>query len=233
LTYPPCPELVGYRDSSADIAYCLQQAGENVITPSSSPDPKVDTDWCFPDTEQGVLSAIKAGANVLWANTTLHSKHSLVTLRDKVPEGIRFVGQNPIDTEKYEDKAYTNKWLERGELAGKFPKSWLIAKHEAGRLDEIQVPAVLKPIRGRGSHGVVMVGDKSELIKRAEILWAESDAILAEVRLVVDSLSSSERADHPSSMSQSYLAAEEITITVMPPGEYEVGPHPVIPLASC
>jgi D-alanine-D-alanine ligase len=181
MTVSACSSNLGYRDSSADIAYCLREAGENIVTPSSSPDPKVDTDWCFPDSEEGVLCAIKAGANVLWANTTLHSKHSLVTLRDRVPSGTKFVGQNPIDTEKYEDKAYTNKWLEQGELAGKFPKSWLIAKHEAGRLQEIEVPAVLKPIRGRGSHGVVRVGDKSELRKMAEALWATSDAILAEV----------------------------------------------------
>ena len=181
MTFSLFSWCLGYRDSSADIAYCLREAGESVITPTTSPDPTVDTDWCFPDNEAGVLSAIKAGANVLWANTTLHSKHSLVTLRDKVTVGTKFVGQNPIDTERYEDKAYTNQWLNQGELGGKFPKSWLIAKHEAGRLQEIEVPAVLKPIRGRGSHGVVRVGDKSELMKKAEELWATSDAILAEV----------------------------------------------------
>ena len=71
----------GYRDSSADIAYVLQNHNDNtVITPRSHPEPSNDADWCFPDTESGILSAIEAGANHFWADPDardqmLHAVH--------------------------------------------------------------------------------------------------------------------------------------------------------------
>ncbi|KAL5354004.1 hypothetical protein ACLOAV_000089 [Pseudogymnoascus australis] len=68
----------GYRDSSADIAFTLRkQAGIKVLTPSESPDPGEHTGWSFPDTESGILSALRRGATHLWANTILFAEHPL------------------------------------------------------------------------------------------------------------------------------------------------------------
>ena len=69
----------GYADSSADIAYTLSNPplSLDVITPQANPDPKIDRDWSFPDSFEGISKALDRGANVLWCNTTLHSKHPL------------------------------------------------------------------------------------------------------------------------------------------------------------
>jgi hypothetical protein len=188
-------DSAGYRDSAADIAYNLQISGQAVVTPVPSPDPRVDEEWSFPDTERGVLDAIKAGANVLWANTTLHSTHSIVNLRERLPADTRFVGQNPMDTEKFEDKAWVNKWLDRGELQGRFPKSWLLSRDEKTVLNSIDLPAVVKPVRGRGSYGVSVARSRKDLDTKADYLWKEGDRILIEVRLFVGSRSFAPHAD--------------------------------------
>jgi D-alanine-D-alanine ligase len=117
----------------------------------------------------------------------------LVTLGNRLPANIKFVGQNPLDTEKYEDKAWVNTWLNDGPLKGKFPKSWLIEKGEEAKLtDQVELPAVLKPVRGRGSHGVTVAKTREELIAKATALWQEGETILVEVRVLDDILRSGE-----------------------------------------
>jgi D-alanine-D-alanine ligase len=152
--------------------------------PVNDPDPTKDNEWSFLDTERGILDAIGAGANVLWANVTLHSAHPLVHLQlaGKIPSSVRLVGQDPGDTERYEDKGWVNRWLDSKELEGKFPKSWLVHKGEVERLSkEVELPSVLKPIRGRGSYGVSLVKSREELLETAGRLWEEGDAIVIEV----------------------------------------------------
>jgi D-alanine-D-alanine ligase len=94
------------------------------------------------------------------------------------------VGQNPLDTEKFEDKEWINRWLNgQPGLKGSFPRSMLFQKgHAKETLEGFGVPAVVKPIRGRGSHGVTLANTVLELHVAAERLLAESDAILLEVR---------------------------------------------------
>lgn len=54
-----------------------------VVTPAQQPNPATDDDWGFPDHEQGIVAAVKAGATCLWANTilffskTIRYKHPL------------------------------------------------------------------------------------------------------------------------------------------------------------
>jgi D-alanine-D-alanine ligase len=93
------------------------------------------------------------------------------------------VGQNPLDTEKFEDKEWINRWLNgQPGLKGSFPRSMLFQKgHAKETLEGFGVPAVVKPIRGRGSHGVTLANTVLELHVAAERLLAESDAILLEV----------------------------------------------------
>ena len=66
----------GYADSGADIAAQLLQRGVSVITPcGDGADVSNDLDWVFPDTEEGIDSALDLGANVLWMNCVLSEDH--------------------------------------------------------------------------------------------------------------------------------------------------------------
>ncbi|WWC87418.1 uncharacterized protein L201_002307 [Kwoniella dendrophila CBS 6074] len=193
----------GYADGCADIAYALESVGETIITPVKKPDPTKDLDWSFPDTVSGVREAIEKGANVLWANTTLHSKHAIVELKDELTKkGIRLIGQNPLTADKYDDKEWTNRWLSnQNGLENYFPKSLLYRKgngEEVDELDKFPLPAMAKPIKGRGSHGVTKVSTSVEMKSAVDVLLKESEAVLLE----------------------EYLGGEEITITIMPPGNY-------------
>ncbi|ORX37044.1 hypothetical protein BD324DRAFT_422671 [Kockovaella imperatae] len=195
----------GYSDSSADIAYALKTRGINVITPASHPDVRKDLDWSFPDTPSAIRQAVtEHGVNVFWANTILHSKHAIVELADfLIEKRVKMVGQSPLDTEKYDDKEWLNRWLVQSHegLQRCFAENQLITAKDVDRLDELNLPAVIKPVRGRGSHGVKVVRDKEQLKRGVEALLKESDAIIYE----------------------EFLEGEETTITVMPPGEYTNG----------
>ena len=176
--------ISGYADSSADIAYALRCKGVDVITPTPKPEVTRDLDWSFPDTVASVRSAVSEhGVNVFWANTILHSKHSLVELSDVlISKDVRIVGQNPLDTEKFDDKEWLNRWLaEQAGLQGCFPRSHLLTKADMLDLGGVRLPAVVKPVRGRGSHGVKVVRSVEELKAGLEGLLKESDAVLCEV----------------------------------------------------
>ncbi|KAI1476107.1 glutathione synthetase ATP-binding domain-like protein [Daldinia eschscholtzii] len=191
----------GYQDSGADIAYNLSQCSDiNVITPSLYPDPSVDTGWCFPDTEDGILQAIDRGASHLWANTILFASHPIQVsgALDKHQDLIQVVGQGPLVVEKYDDKQYVNDMLRR--IGGfTMPRAWCIRADIAlaPQLDGVPFPIVAKPVRGRGSQGVKVCYSYSELVTHVQKLLANSSSIILE----------------------EFLEGEEITITVMPPTE--------------
>jgi carbamoylphosphate synthase large subunit len=101
-------------------------------------------------------------------------------------KSIRMVGQSPILTERWDDKAETNFWLAKQQgLEGAFPKSRIINKGEESNLDlegdGIGWPRILKPIRGRGSHGVAVIKDEEGFRQHLETLFAESSSVLVEV----------------------------------------------------
>ncbi|KAJ5354186.1 ATP-grasp fold subdomain 1 [Penicillium brevicompactum] len=188
----------GYQDSGADIAYALRAKGIEVITPRSSP-PVDHEGWCFPDSEEGILSAVTKGATHLWANTIVFSSHPLQTASslDSYAPTLRVVGQPPGLVEKFDDKMYLNNLLRA--LGGfTLPKAW-----EATAGDDLDAlvksipnyPIVGKPVRGRGSHGVKVCNGATELKEHIESLLDESPVVLLE----------------------EFLAGEEATITVMPP----------------
>ncbi|ORY30211.1 hypothetical protein BCR39DRAFT_529982 [Naematelia encephala] len=194
----------GYADGCADIAHALQSIGETVITPhpNSSPSPIVDLDWSFPDTQSGILQALSLGTNLIWPNTSMHTRHPLVDLLPELEaKGVQIVGQNVGVVEEWDDKAWLNAWLssQKG-LEGWFPKAKLIKKGDATNWGGWGWPAIAKPVRGRGSHGVKRVSSEVEMEEAIEVLLKESDEVLVE----------------------EYLAGEEITVTVMPPGKYSV-----------
>jgi hypothetical protein len=172
-----------------------------VLTPEDSPDPADQTGWCFPDTEEGILSALHKGATHLWANTIVFASHPLQVSQSirKYQDQVNVVGQPPTLVEQFDDKNYVNSSL-RAKGTFTMPRSWILDSHDKNWksvLDSMPYPLVGKPIRGRGSHGVKKCDSRQELESHAESLFSESPSIMAE----------------------EYLGGEESTVTVMPPSK--------------
>ncbi|KAL4877380.1 hypothetical protein BJY04DRAFT_198272 [Aspergillus karnatakaensis] len=188
----------GYQDSGADIAYTLQQQGIKVIKSDASAPVSSDAGWAFPDTEEGIYSAVQQGATHLWANTILFNSHPLQTSPKLTPfaKQIHIVGQPPALVENFDDKAYLNDKLRQlGEFT--LPSSWLVTPENISEIiSQIKsYPIVGKPVRGRGSHGVKVCRDEPSLHVHVRTLFDESPLVMLE----------------------QFLAGEEATITVMPP----------------
>ncbi|KAL1872987.1 hypothetical protein Daus18300_004128 [Diaporthe australafricana] len=204
----------GYKDSGADIAFNLGQAKSiDVITPTIDPSPTNDGDWTFPDTENGILEAIKRGATHLWANTILFASHPLQTSAQigQHAEAVRVIGQSPLCVDRYDNKDWVNTLLRRSS-GFTMPRSWAIARGpapSADALNNLPYPVVAKPIRGRGSHGVKVCRGPDELAAHAKALADEDAAVMLE----------------------EFLQGEEGTVTVMPPTAEKKG-YWALPLVS-
>ncbi|KAH6877053.1 hypothetical protein B0T10DRAFT_413736 [Thelonectria olida] len=189
----------GYQDSGADIAYNLSKCeGIQVLSPAENPDPTEHHGWAFPDSEDGIMSAIDKGATHLWANTILFASHPLQTSsRIGAHSDVRVVGQGPLVVEKYDDKDYVNNLLRQSERYT-MPKAWPFRPGEdiINDMQQSSFPVVVKPSRGRGSHGVKVCANATELRAHVEALQQEGlNSIIVE----------------------EFLAGEEATVTVMPP----------------
>ncbi|CAL5865824.1 uncharacterized protein PFLUO_LOCUS30 [Penicillium psychrofluorescens] len=210
VSKPPKPG--GYRDSGSDIAYTLSRTGIPVLTPVEAPDPANENHWCFPDTEEGILSAVGKGATHLWANTVLFAAHPLQTssLLDACESSLKVVGQPPQCFDMYDDKSFLNDALRRRGL--RFPRSWTVydpllvtptSQRDSDKnlptvlalIPESDYPLVAKPVRGRGSHGVKICYTRADLAEHVSGLFDESPRVLVE----------------------EYLSGEEGTVTVLPP----------------
>lgn len=106
---------------------------------------------------------------------------------------ITVVGQPPNLVQLYDDKNVLNNLL-RENSGFTLPQSYIVTATELDSLN-IPVPAVGKPIRGRGSHGVKLCHTETELHKHLASLLEESPEVMVE----------------------QYLAGQEVTVTVMPP----------------
>lgn len=210
----------GYSDSGADIAYVLRSQGVAVATPTSDPEPGADMDWVFPDTDAGIADALAAGARVLWANTVLFEGHPLETAR---LEGARIVGQRPSVVHAFDDKWRTNSLLRGAGLpvarAGLVSSEPVAGSFRVGSITEddlrsvgVGLPAIVKPVRGRGSQGVAKVDS-------IESLRTTASALLEE-RVVVDGSHFPKYGN--TLIVEEYLPATEVTVTVMPPGSYVI-----------
>lgn len=185
----------GYSDSGADIALALQQKNIDLITPVISPKAENDFDWVFPDSHEGIESAIKKGANTFWLNTVLHSKHPILKFTNS---SLLIVGQEPKKVEIFDDKFYTNNLLRAQSLP--IPSSHLL---DANEDTANNFPVVLKPVRGRGSQGVVLVHNEKELREEVAKLIAT-------------------KKYGAKAIAETFLPGKEITITIMPPGDYTI-----------
>ena len=204
----------GYSDSGADIACNLRDAGVPVITPVVRPDPARDLDWVFPDTRDGIELALLAGASVLWANTILFNGHPLEDLHDR---DVHIIGQQPAAVHEFDDKWHTNLVLASEGLP--VAPAFLVFSNEVEGLSletlaahGCSLPCVVKPIRGRGSEGVVKVSTLDELKAAAAALLGATIAVDGCVWPKYGT----------SCMVERYLPGREITVTVMPPGAYQI-----------
>ncbi|MDQ4099517.1 MAG: biotin carboxylase, partial [Chloroflexota bacterium] len=203
------PKPGGYRDSGADIAFALRQAGVTVVTPEQWPDPAVDDGWTFPDTAVGIAAAVQAGATTLWANTVLFSGHPL----EQILGRVRIVGQIPAVVDRYDDKAVMNQEL--ADAGVPVVRHVLLAESPTSRsklsLDALDAaclahegltfPLVVKPIRGRGSAGVTVVDSLTTL--RTTVAATIASGHFGSTLMV-----------------EPYLPGDEVTITVMPPDRF-------------
>lgn len=178
------------------------------------PHPSNDSDWSFPDTEDGILEAIDKGATHLWANTIVFASHPL-QISSKIgqhAEKLRVVGQSPLCVDRYDNKDWVNTLLRR--IGGfSMPRSWSLppmgTSPSSDVLRDLPYPIVAKPIRGRGSHGVKVCRSPEELAAHAKSL-ADEDA---------------------AAMLEEFLQGEEATVTVMPPTAEKKG-YWALPLVS-
>jgi hypothetical protein len=194
----------GYSDSGADIAFSLRSKEIEVITPVEQPAEENDFDWVFADDEEGIEAALAKGANTFWLNTVLYEGHPI----QQYAGSVKIVGQRPGDVDKYDDKLYTNNLLRENDLP--VPDSLVIDASNQGNFQvKFSFPVVAKPIRGRGSQGVSLAQDKEEL---DSILKDMFDADLYGTAVYIEP----------------YLSGQELTLTIMPPGIYQIHGAPVI-----
>lgn len=191
----------GYSDSGADIAFALKARGIPVITPVDHPQEQRDYDWVFPDSPKGIEQALANGATVLWLNTVLYETHPIRSFYD---QEIELVGQHPARVDRYDDKLLTNELLRGNSLP--IPKFRRVEKSQLPQLDadQLSFPLIVKPLRGRGSQGVTLVRDASEM--EAQIIRLFDSGVYGNTLYL-----------------EQYLPGQEITITVMPPGKYTFG----------
>jgi D-alanine-D-alanine ligase len=165
--------------------------------------------------------ALTKGAKTLWANTILFDAHPLNYM--KLGEDIKLIGHPPSKVQKFDNKWIANELMRsRGLLV---PHAILIGNttfngaYELNSItldtlykNNIRLPAIVKPIRGRGSQGVKKVNTIEQLKEHAKNLLSSG--------AVIDGQRYSEYGD-PLILEQ-YLEGEEITVTVMPPGMYDI-----------
>lgn len=189
----------GYSDSGADIAYELEKNGVRIITPIKNPNIENDKDWVFPDTKKGIQNALEKGANTIWLNTVLYKNHPIESFFDR---DIRFVGQIPSQVDIYDDKYFTNELLRKNQIP--IPKTELISNENLTNYSfNLDFPLVVKPLRGRGSQGVSLVKTAKELDNKLKTIFSSNE--YGNVVYV-----------------EQYLSGQEITITVMPSGIYNI-----------
>ncbi len=187
----------GYSDSGADIVYELEKNGIRLVTPSNNPNIKTDLDWVFPDTKKGIQEALDRGANTFWLNTVLYKSHDIENFFDR---DIQFIGQLPSQVDIYDDKYFTNELLRKNNIP--IPKTKLISIENLNDYAlDIDFPIVVKPRRGRGSQGVSLVKNQKELDDKLNEIFSNN-------------------AYGNTVYVEQFLSGQEITVTVMPSGNY-------------
>ncbi|MRI01678.1 ATP-grasp domain-containing protein [Kriegella sp. EG-1] len=189
----------GYSDSGADIAFELLKKNIELVTPVENPNQAIDKDWVFPDTQNGIEAALNKGVKIFWLNTILYQNHEIENF---INNDLEFIGQSPQLVDLFDDKMYTNNLLNNNQIP--IPNNELITKENYHQLSiALEFPLVLKPLRGRGSQGVTKITNRNEFIENLDQLFSEG------------TYGNAAYVEH-------YLNGQEITITVMPKGNYSI-----------
>ncbi len=209
----------GYRDSSLDVAYALRKRGWSLVDAKRG-EANLDSSL-FPDTKDGISKACAAGATIIWANTVLYKQHPLRTISC---DQIAIVGQDPTTTEHSDNKWNMNRSLRKKGLP--VVSSLLIEVRENNlfwhdaplsssvlRKHGINFPCIIKPVRGRGSEGVTRVNDLDMLCSAAINM---ANQVVSTAYEIIPKYGSFY-------LVEAYLQGQEITVTVMPPGLYQIG----------
>jgi hypothetical protein len=208
------PALDGISTSvGADIAFALHSAGVPVVTPVPSPDPHQPNDWVFSDT----ASATQAGAHVLWAGTAWAGDARLTE------RPVRYVGHDAEQIERWADKWSCNERLRtqglpmaRSILVGREGTEGVLPLGDVkpGLLAALGLatPLMIKPVRGRDGAGVQRVDSVPKLVLEA--------IRLIEATVTTDGLTQPRFGSRV--MVEEYLPGDELAITVMPPGHYDI-----------
>ncbi len=192
-------KLGGYSDSGADIVYELKNNGKEVVLPVDNPDINHNFDWVFPDTFEGIQMAIDKGANTFWLNTVLYKNH---VIEKFFHLDIQIVGQLPSQVDIHDDKFFTNELLRKNNIP--IPKTELINSEDVKDFAvSMDFPVVMKPLRGRGSQGVVLVKSEKELDEQLNAIFTS-------------------KKYGKSVYIEQFLDGQEITVTVMPAGKYKI-----------
>jgi len=195
----------GYADSGADLAFSLKSMGLPIVTPTPFPEERVDKDWVFPDTHEGIREALALGAQILWLNTVLYDSHPIIKFQGK---GLEIIGQPVHIVDTYDNKWLANELLRNHDIP--VPDAWLIEENDPDSYDDDWFfPMVLKPIRGRGSQGVVVVNDPQALKSESKNMFKSK---LFGTKIYAET----------------YLSGREITLSVMPPGSYTIDGRKVV-----
>ncbi len=191
-------------ESGADMAYALRERDVPVITPQSDPDPAVAVHWCFADSEEGIDHALSQGARILMPNMPMDSTHPLAT---RMEEGFAIAGHMPVLIDPLESKALAHNVVQHGGMVMPLGTSAASAA-VVSQFDiysapyGMEFPLVVKPVRGYGRRFVTVVHNREELLA------------------AVGAWQSDEAGDDV--MIQSYLPGDEISVVVLPPGDYWV-----------
>ena len=119
---------------------------------------------------------------------------------------MRVVGQPPRLVDLFDDKGYTNNLL-RKHTDLPLPRAWTVRAGDGGLPPDLPFPVVAKPVRGRGSHGVRVCRSEPDLWEHLSMLLGES----------------------PVAMLEEFLAGEEATVAVLPPGPPAASEQPCPP----
>ncbi|PUU75235.1 hypothetical protein B9Z19DRAFT_1090792 [Tuber borchii] len=181
----------------------------SIIAPPPHPDPATDTGWLLLDTQPGILAALAAGADTIWANTPLFSDHPLIGT--SLPPYIKLIANPPKVIEVVDDKTFTDKLLQHHGFPT--PKSCLLEadlRRSIERLSQLvydlPYPIIVKPLDGRGSEGAQLINGFVGMLDNLDEIFRIYSVVPVE----------------------EFLESEESTVTLMPDGQGKFMALPVV-----
>lgn len=161
-------------------------------------------DWVFPDSEEGIRTAIAKGGLILWMNTDLFPAHPLAKILKSpgdLPEGFpKYIGQDLKYFNNFGKRVFSNG--QDGTSHHEFCEGFVL-ESVSDIPKDLKYPRILKSVFGRASHeiinGVFKVDNAEQMLEKAQYLLL----------------------GHPRIVCEEYLAGEEVTVCVLPAGIWD------------